>query len=131
MITCFDRHTLIQASSSIKERISVHKPLRGLDVRLLVYIDGTKLTLSFFFAVVNATGCTGAANGVLSCLRGVSYGAYYNATVSSGYNPAVVPDGDFLQDYIPNLIRDGKFVKRCAVFGANLDEGTSKSPSNL
>ena len=81
-----------------------------------------RLTLPLY-SVVNATGCSNTTD-TLDCLRSVPYATYFNASVNTGFAPSVVPDGDIIQSPIPQLIQEGKFVKRCAVFGSNQDEGT-------
>jgi hypothetical protein len=58
------------------------------------------------------------------CLRTVAFEEINRAVNISGIGPWVpVMDGDFIQDYPTNQLRDGRFVKAPVLIGSNSDEG--------
>ncbi|EIN05226.1 alpha/beta-hydrolase [Punctularia strigosozonata HHB-11173 SS5] len=77
-----------------------------------------------FNSVVNATGCSGAAD-VVACLRSVPVETFIAATnVSAPISWSPVIDGSFLKSPPTATLRAGKnFIKVPFLTGANLDEG--------
>lgn len=84
-----------------------------------------------YSSVLNATSCT-STDSTLACLRALPYDTYYSGLLNSSYNPAPIPDGDFLTQSNVNAINQGKVVKKPVLIGATRDEATCKhSPSRL
>ncbi|KAI5476430.1 hypothetical protein MNV49_007743 [Pseudohyphozyma bogoriensis] len=73
--------------------------------------------------LMNATSCTGSDQ--LACLRALPYDTYYAAIVNSSYNPAPVPDGDFMLTSNVAAILNGKIVQKPSIVGCVHDEATS------
>lgn len=94
---------------------------------------GTQVqTLPYYTApVANLTAAVGCstAQDQLACLRSLSQDQLYAARPSQVWNPLI--DGDFLTGYPSQLMREGQFIKVPLLTGANTDEGTSFSISNI
>ncbi|ORY88206.1 alpha/beta-hydrolase [Leucosporidium creatinivorum] len=73
---------------------------------------------------LNSTSCTDVSTS-LSCLRALPYETYYSALVNSSYNPAPIPDGDFITQSAVNAIKEGKIVNKNVLISATRDEATS------
>jgi carboxylesterase type B len=89
-------------------------------------------------ALVHRTGC-GTHSDTLGCLRGLSTDALqsknivipYSGNSEAGlyiYGPTI--DGDLIQDYTPNLLAAGKYIRVPAIFGDDTNEGTVFTPRN-
>lgn len=76
--------------------------------------------------LTRAVGCWTATN-QLACLRDLSQDALYAAYPTQVWNPLI--DGDFLQGYPSQLIRDEKYNAIPLLTGTNTDEGSGFSPS--
>ncbi|KAJ7271103.1 alpha/beta-hydrolase, partial [Mycena rebaudengoi] len=72
---------------------------------------------------VNVTSCRSTPT--LACLRGIPMADMLVASASTLYNPASVPDGDFLQLPIYEAIEQNKLAKVPLIINANKDEATS------
>lgn len=76
--------------------------------------------------VLNVTSCTDSSTS-LSCLRALPYETYYSALLNSSYNPAPIPDGDFILQSPINAIKQGKVVNKNVLISATRDEATCES----
>ncbi|KNG48724.1 carotenoid ester lipase-like protein precursor [Stemphylium lycopersici] len=87
---------------------------------------GVNLTLSdqnsLYNSVLNQTGCT-HANDTLKCLRGAPVETLKAAFQGNWYVP--VQDGDMIAESPYVSLKEGRFVKRPLLSGANTNEGTS------
>ncbi|BCS22538.1 uncharacterized protein APUU_30763A [Aspergillus puulaauensis] len=94
--------------------------------------NGTQSSQTYFESVVSEVGCYGAWDRV-QCLREVPF-LKLNATVGnySGtgtFAPTI--DGDFVQNYGSQQLKEGQFVKVPIITGANSDEGASLGPTGI
>lgn len=70
--------------------------------------------------VLNATGCSDD----LACLRALPFDQIY-AAGNGTYNPAAIPDGDFLQIPVWQAFKQTKIAPIPLIVGSNLDEATA------
>lgn len=79
--------------------------------------------IPIYLLVLNVTSCTDSSTS-LSCLRALPYETYYSALLKSSYNPAPIPDGDFILQSPVNAIKEGKVVNKNVLISATRDEAT-------
>lgn len=90
---------------------------------------------SYYNALVTATGCDGAVDGRLSCLRKVPYDSLYNATavipgmfspdgLRMSFFPRSDPNDTFLPSSSFDLIKEQKIASIPVLSGTQDDEGT-------
>lgn len=98
-------------------------------------IGTTLLPLPFYGALwenlTRTAGCWTATD-QLSCLRGLSWEAFYNlsASVSEPWDNPLV-DGNFLTHYPSDMMAASQFVRVPLLISANSDEGTSFGMTGL
>lgn len=111
----------IQASSLRKMQVWHLKPTAGKHVGTTRRIEWFQSATDAFAPIVlDAAGCSDD----LACLRALPFDAVFSAA-NGTFNPAVIPDGDFIQAPTFKLIGEGKIAQVPLILGANLDEATS------
>jgi carboxylesterase type B len=86
---------------------------QGCQIESLSWYNSANENLS------RAVNCWGKSD-QLACLRSLDATTIFNARPSVVWNPLL--DGDFLQGYPSQLIREGKYVKVPIITGSNTDE---------
>jgi carboxylesterase type B len=104
---------------------------------------GVELTVDqsqfVYDGLVSRTGCKGKSD-TLACLRSLNINDLQSKNIvipfpgqsAAGlyvYGPTL--DGDLIQDYMPNLLAQGKYIRVPAIFGDDTNEGTVFTPRSL